>query len=92
MTVLATISAIIAVCFAGIVGIILVSGLVRWINAKSDQRAHGSSVMDDEVLERLAQIECRLTDTQDVMLALSDKSDRWEQEPSAPAVGSTGNV
>jgi formate hydrogenlyase subunit 4 len=56
MTVLATISVIIAVCFAGIVGII-VSGLVRQINAKSDQRAHGGSVMDDEVLERLAQIE-----------------------------------
>ena len=34
--------------------------------------------MDDEVLERLAQIERRLTDTQDVMLALSDKLDRWE--------------
>ena len=48
--------------------------------------------MDDEVLERLAQIERRLTDTQDVMLALSDKLDRWEQEPSAPAVGSARNV
>ncbi len=34
--------------------------------------------MDDEVLERLAQIERRLNDTQDVMLALSDKLDRWE--------------
>jgi len=28
--------------------------------------------------ERVEQIERQLTDTQDVMLALSDKLDRWE--------------
>ena len=33
----------------------------------------------DEVGERLAQIERRLTDTQEVMIALSDKMDRWEE-------------
>ena len=34
----------------------------------------------DEVEERLTQIERRLTDTQEVMIALSEKMDRWEQD------------
>ena len=38
------------------------------------------AITTDEVGERLAQIERRLTDTQDVMIALSEKMDRWEED------------
>lgn len=34
---------------------------------------------------RLTEIERRLTDTQDVMIALSEKMDRWEREGMSPA-------
>ena len=74
-------AAILAVIFSGIVAIILVSGLVKWGNARAAHRSDaGLTGMDEEVLERLALIERRLTDTQDVMLALSDKLDRWDHE------------
>ena len=33
--------------------------------------------------QRLAEVERRLTDTQDVMIALSEKMDRWEAERSS---------
>ena len=37
-------------------------------------------------------VERRWTDTQDVMLALSEKLDHWEQESRRSAVGSAENV
>jgi hypothetical protein len=43
-------------------------------------------------LERLAHVERRWTDMQDVMLALSEKLDHWEQESRRSAVGSAENV
>ncbi len=39
------------------------------------------SASDNEVKERLTQIERRLTDTQEVMIALNEKMDRWEEGP-----------
>ena len=41
---------------------------------------------------RLSEIERRLTDTQDVMIALSEKMDRWEREglSRVPDAASTG--
>ena len=42
--------------------------------------------------QRLSEIERRLTDTQDVMIALSEKMDRWEREglSRAPDQASAG--
>lgn len=37
----------------------------------------------EEIQSRLDEIERRLTDVQDVMIALSEKFDRWEQETAA---------
>lgn len=34
----------------------------------------------EEIRERLEEIERRMTDVQDVMIALSEKFDRWERE------------
>jgi len=34
----------------------------------------------EEIQERLDEIERRMTDVQDVMIALSEKFDRWERE------------
>ena len=38
----------------------------------------------DVLSGRLAEIERRLTDTQDVMIALSEKFDRWEESQKVP--------
>ncbi len=74
-------AAILAVIFSGIVAIILVVGLMKRANAGAAHRSDTAMTgMDEEVLERLTQIERRLTDTQDVMLALSDKLDRWDDQ------------
>ena len=74
----------------GVCLIILVSGLVNWVNGYIDikkrtregelklgKQGAGSA---GSLEERLAEIERRLTDVQDVMIALSEKFDRWEQE------------
>ena len=41
----------------------------------------GSATNRDELDSRLDQIERRLTDVQDVMIALSEKFDRLEEKP-----------
>ena len=78
-------ASVIAVIFSSIVAIILVSGLVHWGNTYYFKQRSSAAVStaDDDVLERLSQIERRLTDTQDVMLALSEKLDRWEEPSTA---------
>ena len=43
---------------------------------RADQGSGEPQGMD----QRLSEIERRLTDTQDVMIALSEKMDRWERE------------
>ena len=37
----------------------------------------------EEIQERLDEIERRMTDVQDVMIALSEKFDRWEREKAS---------
>jgi hypothetical protein len=62
---------------------------VKRLNVRTE---HAGADRIDEVLERLAHVERRWTDTQDVMLALSEKLDHWEQESRRSAVGSAENV
>jgi hypothetical protein len=72
----------------GICLIILVSGGVNAINtyvssrAKQEKRGKGPGGEGDPLESRLAEVERRLTDVQDVMLALSEKFDRWEEHKS----------
>lgn len=49
--------------------------------SEDGMRESGGSL--EEVQTRLAEIERRLTDVQDVMIALSEKFDRWEQDKAA---------
>ena len=77
----------------GICLIILCSGLVNWGNkyySSRKRRDKKAKEEEDLIAKRLEQIERRLTEVQDVMLALSEKIDHmdgtgsksWErQEP-----------
>jgi len=66
----------IAVKFAGVCALIIVVGFtvvaVRRSGRGPRQDSHAVTAMD----ERMAQIEARMTNTQDVMIALSEKLDR----------------
>ena len=71
----------------GVCLIILVSGLVNWVNGYIDikkRNREGELKLGKQgagnLEERLAEIERRLTDVQDVMIALSEKFDHWERE------------
>jgi len=72
----------------GVCLIILAGGAVNAVNtyissrAKQEKQGGAGSRKDQEgTLElRLSEVERRLTDVQDVMIALSEKFDRWEQE------------
>ena len=71
----------------GVCLIILVSGLVNWVNGYIDikkRTREGELKLGKQgagnLEERLAEIERRLTDVQDVMIALSEKFDHWERE------------
>ena len=61
----------------------LVAGFVwliyRWLSSNNTK---GKRAEDElvEVKERLVATEQRLTDVQDVMIALSEKFDRWEEQ------------
>lgn len=61
-------------------------GLWIWLDART-KGAASDRVFREELDARLAEIERRLTDTQDVMLALSDKVDSWESQRSDTALG-----
>lgn len=68
----------------GVSLIILSAGVVNWVNIymgsikKSAKNSGSNSALGSE--DRLREIERRLTDVQDVMLALNEKFDRWEEE------------
>lgn len=66
----------------GICMIILAGGVVNWVNlrlrAAAERRRDAPGSRGDELGVRLDEIERRLTDVQDVMVALSEKLDRWE--------------
>lgn len=65
----------------GICLIILCSGLVNWGNKYySSRKRRDKKAKEEEALiaKRLEQVEQRLTEVQDVMIALSEKIDRLE--------------
>jgi hypothetical protein len=64
--------------------IILAGGLVHWVNTYLEQRGSARSRdpgpdVDPGMAERLDEVERRLTDVQDVMIALSEKFDSWDE-------------
>lgn len=68
----------IGVCF-----IILCGGLVNAVNTYVKKRPKQGESMGKEgegIDARLREVERRLTDVQDVMIALSEKFDRWEKK------------
>ena len=69
----------------GIGFIVLCGGVVNWVNmymeGKRNQMKYGVGVGSEE---RLRELERRLTDVQDVMIALSEKIDRMEANGRLP--------
>ena len=64
----------------GICLIIFAGGLVNWVNIYLSRRpGKRAAAADADTAQRLAELERRLTDVKDVMLALSDKLDRWDK-------------
>ena len=69
--------------FVGIALIILVSGLVRALNKWLSHRPVPQAAADEALQARLEEVEGRLRDVLDVMIALSEKVDRWEGAPQS---------
>ena len=75
----------------GVCLIILCGGAVNAINThvkkkpqkKESGKRMGKDGEEDGIDVRLTEIERRLTDVQDVMIALSEKFDRWEREKAS---------
>ena len=65
----------------GVCLIILCSGLVNWGNkyySSRKGRDKKAKQEEDRIVQRLEQVEQRLTEVQDVMIAVSEKIDRLE--------------
>lgn len=65
----------------GVCLIVLCSGLVHWGNMYFSRRKRGDKKArqeEDRIVKRLERVEQRLTEVQDVMIALSEKIDRME--------------
>ena len=65
----------------GVCLIILCSGLINWGNKHYSSRKRRDEKAKEEenlIVERLERVEERLTEVQDVMIALSEKIDRLE--------------
>ena len=72
----------IGVCF-----IILCSGLVSWGNkyySSRKRRDKKAKEEEDRIVQRLEQVEQRLTEVQDVMIVLSEKIDYMDGVGSKP--------
>ncbi len=72
----------IGVCF-----IILCSGLVNWGNkyySSRKRRDKKSEQEEDRIVKRLERVEQRLTEVQDVMIALSEKIDYMDDVGTKP--------
>ena len=72
----------IGVCF-----IILCSGLVNWGNkyyASRRRRDKKAKQEEDQIVKRLERVEQRLTEVQDVMIALSEKIDYMDGGGAKP--------
>ncbi len=61
----------------GVCLIILCSGLVNW-SISHKRRNKRSEQEEDQIVKRLKRVEQRLTEVQDVMIALSEKIDQIE--------------
>ena len=74
-----------AIVLVTLFGLLLNGGY--WIHVHlEDRRARTDRApADEEIARRLDEVEARTRDVLDVMIALSEKMDRWEQE-KAPAV------
>ncbi len=55
--------------------------IIHSLHVRSRRQGQGSVSTDNEVKDRLTRIERRLTDTQEVMIALNEKMDHWEEDP-----------
>lgn len=67
----------------GVCLIILCSGLINYLNTRAraeNKQAKKDKNRPDDAEQRLQAIEQRLTDVQDVMIALSEKIDRMDEE------------
>lgn len=68
----------------GVSLIILSAGVVNWVNIYMGAIKKGAKISGPNGAlgndERLREIERRLTDVQDVMIALNEKFDRWDEE------------
>ena len=64
----------------GICLIILVGGVVNWGQIYLTSRSKRGQREEDELRARLEAVERRLTEVQEVMLALSEKFDQWQEE------------
>ena len=65
----------------GVAAIIVASGIAKALEtAAKTRREQASAVGADEVSTRLDELESRLRDVLDVMIAMSEKMDRWERE------------
>ena len=65
-------------CVALVGAIVIAASIVYAIREKRSTKIKAAEP-EDALSERLAKIESRLTDTQDVMIALSEKMDRMEE-------------
>ncbi len=65
--------------FSGLATVVIVASTIYYFHGRCADRGK-DEVVEGELDERLEQIERRLTDTQDVMIALSEKVDRLEDD------------
>lgn len=66
----------------------LCAGVVNWMNMYMARRPQASAPdAIDELRQQLSEMDSRLRDVLDVMIALSEKFDRWEQHTTAPKPG-----
>ena len=74
---------VLAIIFWGVCAIILCGGLVNWINIYMEKQTSGKK-QDEEfyvrIEERLTELERRLSDIQEVVLAIDEKLEHFEMK------------
>ena len=69
---------------SGLATVIIVASAIYYFHGRCANGSEEEAAVEGGLDERLVQIERRLTDTQDVMIALSEKVDRLEEEDRGP--------
>ncbi len=65
--------------------IIIAASIVHYVRKRRGRfDVEKVAAPDGDLDGRLAEIERRLTDTQEVMIALSEKMDKWDEEKAQP--------